>query len=236
MFKKAILPLALILASGAASAGVVTNDTQLLSGDDHEQLAQWYGEDFDLTRIFAKGIDGDTSVDWHRYVDQKGPTFTVMEIFSGDERMVIGGYADFDWLGHTATTYGGVTNDSFLFNLTTGVDYQKNSNSSFLSVHRSYYGPHFGFSDLAVDKDLSAGLSKNIGYSFGDESQYNSDSYIEEFSGGDGSWTIGAFETYILSSSTGDFGEGATADVPAPYLLGSIGLLALLSARRKRAS
>lgn len=232
MFKKSMMSLALILASGAASAGIVTNDTQLLSGDAHAQLAQWYGEDFNLTRIFAKGIDGDTSVDWHRSVDQKGPTFTVMEIFNGDERMVIGGYASFDWVGYASTTYG-TSSDSFLFNLTSGKDYQKNTSGNFISIHRSYYGPNFGFSDLWVNKDLSGGHSTNIGYSFGDANQRKNDAYIEEFTGTEADWVIGELETYTLSASTGYFGTGAIANVPAPYLLGSISLFSLFGARRK---
>ena len=92
MLKKAILPLALMMVSGAASAGVVTNDTALLSGSDHAQLSEWLGSDFDLTRIFAKE-DGDNSQDWHVAVDGQGATFTVMELFDNDtnERRVIGG-------------------------------------------------------------------------------------------------------------------------------------------------
>jgi len=100
MFKKAILPLALMMASGAASAGVITSDTELLSVSDHAQLSEWLGSDFDLTRIFAKGIDGGNSVNWHAAVDGEGATFTVMEVFDKDtnESRIIGGYNGATWV------------------------------------------------------------------------------------------------------------------------------------------
>ncbi len=66
MFKKALIALSMSLGlASAAHAGIVTNETTLLSGAGHEQLSTWLGQDVDLTRIFAKGVDGNNSAEWH---------------------------------------------------------------------------------------------------------------------------------------------------------------------------
>ncbi len=235
MFKKAIVSLAIMVASGAASAGIVTNETELLSGSDHAQLSEWLGSDFDLTRIFAKGVDGDTGYDWHAAVDEKGSTFTVMELFDNDtnERTVIGGYISNSWgIGSGYATSA----RAFLFNLSDDLLFEKNarySNGVKAFYNSSSYGAMFGAGhDLRVDPNLTTGYA-NIGNSYGDTGRYNRDYYREEFAGSYNNWTIGAYETYTLSASTGDFGTGATADVPAAFLLGGLGLLGIAAARRR---
>ncbi len=235
MFKKAILPLALMMASGAASAGVVTNETALLSGSDHAQLSEWLGSDFDLTRIFAKGVDGDTSADWHTAVDGQGATFTIMELFDKDtnERTVIGGYNGSSW--NVSKKYT-VSSAAFLFNLSDNLLFEKNdrySDGKAATYNNGFYGATFGAGhDLYVNSSLTAG-SANIGHTYGDKVKLGSNSYRESFSGSYSNWTIGAYETYTLSASTGNFGTGATADVPAAFLLGGLGLLGIASARRR---
>lgn len=237
MFKKALLPLALILASGAANAGVVTNDTDILTGDDHAQLSEWLGSDFDLTRIFAKGVDGDTALDWHDSVDNKGATFTVMEVFDNDtdERLVIGGYNATSW---TSIVGWGNGSGSFLFNLSSDLQYEQNArqpSGMSTTYNHGNLGVLFGTGhDLRVNGDLSTGYT-NIGATYGDMSQFGSETYQEEFAGSYDNWIIGAYETFTLSASTGDFGEGATANVPVSFLLGGLGLFGLMASRRKKA-
>jgi hypothetical protein len=235
MFKNAILPLVLMMASGAASAGIVTNETQLLSGSDHAQLSEWLGSDFDLTRIFAKGVDGDTGSEWHAAVDGQGVTFTIMEIIDNDtnEVRVIGGYNSSRWSHVTGWGNGA---GSFLFNLSDNLLFEKNDrylNGANATYNSDSYGALFGAGhDLRVDPNLTTGYA-NIGHTYGDKSQVGSDSYREEFAGSYNNWTIGAYETYTLSASTGDFGTGATADVPAAFLFGGLGLLGIAAARRR---
>ncbi len=234
MFKKAILPLALVLASGAANAGLVTNDTDILTGDDHAQLSEWLGADFDLTRIFAKGVDGDTGKEWHSVVDGKGATFTVMELIDNDtnERTVIGGYSDISWESNGSL---GVSGNAFLFNLTDGAYYGRNDRHLDLYATRNTasYGATFGLlRDLYVSYDLTTGYA-NIGAGYGDRTQYGKASYREEFAGSYDNWTIGSYETFTLSESTADFSASSVANVPASFLLGGLGLLGLVGARRK---
>lgn len=241
MFKKALLPLALIMASGAANAGIVKNDTDLLTGTDHAQLSEWLGVDFDLTRIFAKGVDGDSSQDWHQHVDGKGSTFTVFEIFNGSDRMVVGGYNNFNWSSGDGWLIN-TDRSNFLFNLSTGVHYKKNDNTNFQTNNHNVYGAAFGAGfDLMVKQDFSSGYA-NIGHSYGDRSKYGDANYRESFVGTIGDFNVGRYETYIMSDSTGDFGTGAIAEinsngevtnVPASFLLGGLSLLGIMASRRK---
>jgi hypothetical protein len=227
-----------------ANAGVVTNDTDLLSGAGHEKLSEWLGQDVNLTRIFAKGVDGNTSYDWHNAVNGQGATFTVMELFDNNtnERRVIGGYNSASWLSNhgysTSTT-------AFLFNLSDGLLFDKNgrySHGNNATYNISNYGATFGAGhDLYVNSNLTTGYT-NIGHTYGDMTQIGNPSYREEFAGSYNNWTIGAYETFTLSDSTGNFGSGANAvltesglpnDVPVPFALAGLSLLGLGFARRK---
>lgn len=222
-----------------ANAGIVTNDTQLISADYHEQLAQWKGSDFDLTRIFAKGVDGDTSEEWHSIVDNKGATFTIMEIFNGDERMVIGGYSKFSW-NLEIPQFDSTNKESFLFNLSTGIKYQKNDYTTDVIHNQSHLGARFGVGDLSINSTLSSGTT-NIGHSYGDRRYFGDEDYRDEFTGSFNSWVIGDYETYLISSPTGDFGTGATPsgtvelqDVPFEKSMAALGLVALFFSRKNK--
>jgi hypothetical protein len=232
-----------LVLAGGAQAGIITNDTDILSGAGHEQLSTWLGQDVDLTRIFAKGVDGTTGTQWHAAVDNKGATITVMEIFNGSERMIIGGFNEFAWVASNGYTYSPSTKN-FLFNLSTGVEYQKNTSNTFQTYNHGDYGATFGAGfDLYVNGSLSDGYA-NIGVSYGDISRFSTTEYRNEFAGSYRSWTIGAYETFTLSGSTGNFGSGATAlvdesgseivDASAPLALASLGLFGLMGFRRKQ--
>jgi hypothetical protein len=241
LLKLTAAAIGLVLAGGA-QAGIITNDTDILSGAGHEQLSTWLGQDVDLTRIFAKGVDGATGTQWHAVVDNKGSTFTVMEIFNGSERTIIGGFNEFSWRSSGSITRSANRNN-FLFNLTTGVEYQKNTINNYQTYNGPAYAATFGGGhDLHVNGSLSGGYT-NIGDSYGDRSRYSTAEYNNEFTGSYGSWTIGAYETFTLSGSTGNFGSGATAlvdengseivDASAPLALASLGLFGLMGFRRK---
>jgi hypothetical protein len=229
-----------LLLAGGAQAGIITNDTDILSGAGHEQLSTWLGQDVDLTRIFAKGVNGSDSYAWHSAVDNKGATITVMEIFNGSERTIIGGFNEFSWVSSGGYIKYPSTNN-FLFNLTTGIEYQKNTGITAQTYNVGEYGATFGGGyDLHVKASLSGGWA-NIGHSYGDSSRYGT-AYQNEFAGSYSSWTIGAYETFTLSGSTGNFGSGATAlvdesgleivNASAPLALASLGLFGLIGFRR----
>ncbi len=245
MFKKTLLALSLSFGlASVAHAGIVTNETTLLSGAGHQQLSTWLGQDVNLTRIFAKGVDGNAATDWHSHVDGQGATFTIMELFNGQDRRVIGGYSQYDWQGNGYIN--DVNDDNFLFNLTDGLLFQKNTNSTRQTYRANVYGTIFGGGhDLLVNSTLSGGYA-NIGDSYGDYGQYGQNTYREAFTGSYNSWTIGDYETFTLSSSTGDFGSGAASlideqgnaigasDVSVPVGLGALALAGMFGLRRKR--
>jgi hypothetical protein len=240
LLKLTAAAIGLVLAGGA-QAGIITNDTDILSGAGHEQLSTWLGQDVDLTRIFAKGVDGNDSYAWHAAVDNKGATFTVMEIFNGSERIIIGAFNENDWLSNMDYTTS-TNQNNFLFNLTSGIKYQKNTINHYQTYNSASYGASFGNGhDLHVNGSLSGGYA-NLGYSYGDNSRYGA-AYQNEFVGSYSSWTIGAYETFTLSGSTGNFGSGATASVDesgseivnasAPLALASLAMFGLMGFRRK---
>jgi hypothetical protein len=239
MFKKTALFVSLLLAANAATAGMVTNDTEILSAAGHEQLSTWLGEDVDLTRIFAKGIDGTTGRDWHADVDNRGRTFTIMEVFNGTDRRIAGGYNQFSW-NSTGRTIQSTNEENFLFNLTSGIKYQKDNRSDSHNIqtfnHKLHAVTFGGGFDLHVRQDLTSGYT-NIGYSYGDRSRIQTAEYHNEFMGSKDSWTIGKYETFTLSASTGDFGTGSVAEinelgntvsnVPITFAMGSLAMLGL---------
>jgi hypothetical protein len=241
--KRSMTASALMLASLGANAGIVTNDTDLLGGADHQMLSTMLGSDMDLTRIFAKQT-GDTSQDWHIAVNGQGPTFSVIEIANaGMDNMRIGGYNGRSWSSAGNYNYS-VDATSFLFNLDTGIKYsQERYNGERYSAYNGGYGPTFGAGhDLYVNPALSGGYA-NIGHTYGEVARYNTPSYREEFAGSYNTWNIVGLETFTLSSSTGDFGTGAAssvytqgnavANVSAPVALSALAMMGLMGFRRK---
>jgi hypothetical protein len=249
MFKKTALFVSLLLAANVATAGMVTNDTELLSAAGHEQISTWLGEDVDLTRIFEKGIDGTSGYDWHAAVDNQGRTFTIMEVFNGLDRRIIGGYNEYSWKSDN-TIIRSFTTDNFLFNLTSNTQYQKNNSDNKSVFNYAPYNFSFGTGDLFIYSDMSGGRA-DIGESYGDKSKANSSTrrndYAIDFAGSYDSWTIGKYETFTLSASTGDFGTGSVAEinelgktvsnVPVTFAMGSLAMFGLgFGASRRRKS
>jgi hypothetical protein len=235
MFKKTALFVSLLLTANAATAGMITNNSEILSAADHEQLSTWLGEDVDLTRIFAKGVDGTNSFDWHDAVDNQGRTFTIMEVFNGTDKRIAGGYNQFNW-SSTGRTVQSTNKENFLFNLTSGIKYQKNNPNQIQTYNLSRYGMTFGGGhDLYVNRDLTTGYT-NIGDSYGDTSRNGTDEYRNEFMGSYSNWTIGKYETFTLSASTVDFGN-TVSNVPVTIAMGSLAMLGLgFGASRRRKS
>lgn len=198
------LSVSLFAAATNANAGIIKNDTQILTSDDHEQLSKWLGIDVDLKRVFAKNIDGKTGSDWHKAVDSKNETFTVFEIFNGNERMVIGGYNGRSWLSDNSYK---TSKNSFLFNLTTSEKFEHNNNYKYTySVHNiAKLGVVFGAGyDLLVNDDLSGGHS-NLGRSYGEIVNYNNNNRVNPLTKNSYGWSIGKYETFVISSPTGEF-------------------------------
>lgn len=212
ILKKTFAAVTLLMSIAQTHAGIVTNDTDLLGGTDHQLLSSMFGQDINLTRIFAKQV-GNTAQDWHAAVDGQGSTFSVIEIANaGMGNMRIGGYNGTSW---DSGSGWGVDATNFLFNLDTGVKYlqERTNGTSRSTLNNANYGPTFGGGhDLYVNTNLSGGYV-NIGYSYGEVSRYSTFNYRNEFAGSHSSWSIVGLETFTLSSSTGDFGTGAVSSI-----------------------
>jgi hypothetical protein len=231
LLKTTAVAIALMLAGGA-QAGVVTNSTDLISEAGHAQINDWLGKNVDLTRIFTKQA-GDDSYDWHAAVDNKGSTITIMEIINGNDTRLIGGFNIYDW-NATSAWLRSASTDNFLFNLTSGDIYRKNTSTNFQTYNLGQYGAAFGAGvDLIINNDLSSGYA-NIGNSYGDSSLTGTSTYQEKFTGTFNSWVVGKYETFTLSDAAG-FGDKdlAAEDVSTPLAFASLGLIGLMGFRRK---
>jgi hypothetical protein len=243
-FKKTLIATTLLMSMSQAHAGIVTNESELLGGADHELLSTMLGQDMDLTRIFDKQT-GNTSATWHSAVDNQGATFTVFEVVNaGMATMRVGGYNGASWSLGQSTPYG-YSASAFLFNLDTGQQYLQNgrNGTEYSFVSWPGYGPTFGAGhDLYVNNALDGG-GANIGYTYGSMLSYAQTNYRNEFTGTHNAWSVGKMETYTLSEATGDFGTGAVssvytagnavANVSVPVALSAISLVGLMGLRRK---
>ncbi|GJJ04878.1 hypothetical protein RugamoR64_54160 [Duganella rhizosphaerae] len=151
--------------------GLVGNayaDVSLLTPADETQLANWLGKaTIKLTNIYSKAA-GDTAVDFHRAVDGKGATFSVMEATNASGRTwLIGGYNPQSWAsaGEYNMTYDNAQRTSFLFNLTsseihrqTPKGYVYDSVGAYQAYNNASVGPTFGLGrDLYVPYNLTSG-------------------------------------------------------------------------------
>ncbi|WP_262311755.1 PEP_CTERM-anchored TLD domain-containing protein [Duganella violaceipulchra] len=162
------LALALPGAAGAAGAGLLTNA-------DQAQLASWLDRpDLKLSLLFSKS-SGDTATQFHAAVDNKGPTFSIMEASnSSGQTWVIGGYNPYNWnsSGTPTMTVPQYHRIGLLFNLTSGKIYNQiprydipDDFGAVLAFNDPSSGPIFGAgADLAVDYNLNTGSSSMVSY------------------------------------------------------------------------
>ncbi len=197
------LSIALIL-SGGAHAGVITNESSILTNDDVDQLSEWLGTDVDLTRVFSSTEwDGQDSTDWHEAVDGLGATFTVMTATAivydsyGNESyptVIIGGYNSYSWSTDTVEYFESDSLDNFIFNLSSGLVYEKNTTNA-LQISDSKYGVGWGLNDLVVDTDLYS-----VRTNFYDGSFVNEDD-VHGLLGAEGWSPIYSLETFTISDA-----------------------------------
>jgi hypothetical protein len=210
MLKKALIASALLLCTFGAKAQVIGNSA-LMTQAFEQQLESYIGTGYlDFTNIFTKdstNSDYDNGADWHRDVDNKGPTISLMEIISNidQSRVTIAGYNPFSWASSGGYLYSSSTT-AFLANLTQSNLFQKNTNNNVVTYNAGnlagLYGPTFGGGfDFMVSTDLTTGASR-VGGSYGDNTQLGNDAYQQSFTGtfGFNSFTVGKLETFTMTA------------------------------------
>ncbi|MYM98004.1 PEP_CTERM-anchored TLD domain-containing protein [Duganella vulcania] len=228
----ALVLTATLCASGSASAGV-----SLLSPAYQTQLATWLGNGpLTLTNIYTKAA-GDTALDFHRAVDGKGATFSVMEASNGKgQTWLIGGYNPQSWAsaGEYNMTYDNSQRTSFLFNLTsseihrqTPKGYVYDTVGAYQAYNNANYGPTFGLGrDLYVPYNLTSG-GVSLLYSYIDPDTGNFyKSILDGTTYSQPDVTFGAIQVFQI---------GAVPE-PSTYVMLVLGLGLVACARRSRRS
>jgi hypothetical protein len=229
------IALAFIAWGGPANAGTIIGGSALLGAGDVSQLETWLGEGpLALTNVYTKQT-GDTSSNFHGAVNGQGRTFTLIELVNGGSSHFIGAYNPQSW--HSGGAYNFTTvadRTAFLFNLTDQLLYSQimsSPNGQYQTYNHVSYGPSFGGGhDLYINSTLSGGYA-NIGYSYGDPSQYANAAYRNAFTGSYASWTVGGLETFTIAEDT-------SSQVPEPGMLAIIGLglIGIGYARRRKSA
>jgi hypothetical protein len=220
-----LLSSAFIAACFATStiAATVTGGSGILTGASANQLETWLGQGaIGLTSIFSKSV-GSTSTDFHAAVDGNGQTFSVIELDNGN---VIGGFNPYSWSSSSSYTRAN-NSDAFLFNLTTGVKYDRNR-FNYVAYNYIYNGPTFGGGhDLYINSSLSGGYA-NIGHTYGDSSQLYKSAYRNAFSGSYNAWTVTKLDVFTVGPAI------STVPLPAGSLLLLTALAGVAGLKRRK--
>ena len=205
-----------------ANAGII-GGSDIIDQNDVATLGNWLGSNLELTNIFTKE-DGMTSHHWHDAVDGKGATFTLIEATFNEVTYIFGGYNEASW--NSSATYNQIsyaTDTSFLFSLTENVKLERDRNV-YSTYSNTGYGATFGSGhDLHINTALSGGYS-NLGYSYGDTSQYTTASRRTLLAGSSNGFVVEKYETFTVSASK----------VPGPSTLAifALGIMGLGIRRR----
>jgi hypothetical protein len=208
MLKKTLLASALLLSTFGAQSQVIGNSA-LMTQAVEQQLESYIGSGYlDFTNIFTKDSTNaayNDSYDWHRDVESKGATVSLMEVISNYDQsiVIIAGYTPFSWnsSGEYEYKHSPLTT-AFLANLTQSNVFQRNTSATHTTYNVASYGPTFGAGfDFHISYTLSAGYT-NIGHSYGDRAMFRNEAYRQSLTGTGGysNWTVGKLETFTMTA------------------------------------
>jgi hypothetical protein len=235
--------LALALAGSAAAApagaapdtdaGIIGGST-LLDASRAAQLGRWLGAGpIDLSSVYTLR-PGDTAADFHAAADDRGATFTLLEVSNAaGQRYLVGGYDPQSWSSsdgwhETARDY---QRTAFLFNMTAPAVYRQILSNFVLpsqglrqTFNDADLGPEFGSGpDLFVDNALSGALSWQLSY--GDPAEEGL-SIIDRSRGGQ-NVRLDALEVFAITP--------VPEPTAAALLLAGLGVLLVCARGRRRA-
>lgn len=200
----------------------IIGGSSLINTSNVLQLESWLGEsNLALTKVFSKSVDGASASAFHAKSDNKGRTFTLIQIINGSDVRVVGGYNSLSWTSMNSYNYSAA--GSFLFNLTSSTLYAHSRYNHYVYDHVSY-GPTWGGGhDLHINSSLTGGYA-NIGHNYGDTSQYATTAYRNSFTGTYSSWTVGELEVFTIAQDM----------VPEPASMILLGIAIAIFAAKKR--
>jgi hypothetical protein len=207
MLKKTLITSALLLSTFGAQAQVIGNSA-LMTQAFEQQLESYIGAGYlDFTNIFTKDSSNaayNDSYDWHRDVDNKGPTISLMEIISNVDQsiVILAGYNPVSWDPSSSGYVHSSSTTAFLANLTHSNLFQKNTQNNYITYNGVSYGPTFGAGhDFHVSNNMTTGYA-NIGNSYGDRAMLGNTDYRQSLTGTGGynAWTVGKLETFTLTA------------------------------------
>ncbi len=221
-----------LLTSSVANAGMIIGGSDIIDNDDLLILGNWLGKgDIDLTNVFTKNGISNNSTHWHAAVDGKGATFTLIQVGTGQNSFVFGGYNDYSWLSNNNYRLVDHTVDkSFLFSLTNNLKFDR-VRHSYSTYNSKFHGATFGGGhDLYVNNNLTSGYSY-LGNSYGDVTRAGNSDYINILAGSY-IFNIEKYETFTISQAS------PTSQVPAPSTLAifALAIIGLVSHRFKKKS
>ena len=227
---KPVLAAAALALAASTAAAQTSSGPSLLDPTRESQLEAWLGAgDQAFSPIFT-GVPGDTSLDFHAAVDNKGPSFTLLQVSNAaGQSWLIGGYNPQSWSStdgyHITPTDAERT--AFVFNMTVPAVYRQvsatyifPSQGASQTYNAPNHGPTFGQGpDLLVNDRLDTALSWQVSY--GDPADQGK-SIIDRSVGG-ALFHIDALQLYAVSP------------VPEPFEAGMVAAgLALVAIRVRR--
>jgi uncharacterized protein (TIGR03382 family) len=165
----------LAMCGTGAAAGELTGGSALLDPGRHAQLERWLGAgEFNLDNVYTRG-PGDDAADFHRGVDARGATFTLLEVTNEAGRTyLVGGYDPQSWSSSDGwhETPRDWQRTAFLFNMTEPAVYRQVLSGYVLpsqgqrqTFNAEGFGPVFGSGpDLFVNDRLDSALSWQLSY------------------------------------------------------------------------
>ena len=141
----------------------IIKNTKILTNNIEKQkvITNWIKEktgkdNIKYELIFRKSENGNTSNDFHKYCDNKGPTLTIIKT---DNKYIIGGFTPLNW---EANKKGVIlydqSNQTFIFSLNLMKKYDLIDPKKKRAIYNSKdNGPNFGNSNIRVNNNLNDG-------------------------------------------------------------------------------